>query len=117
MNNSSQTQQNENSNHLESFENILIAIDIGGTLVKLVVAVTKIIEKESFLMLVERDFEEIVLEENNLYIKKYHTSQFTTEVMDFLKVLKVKSKLQKINVTGGGAHKFNKILNVKTYLY
>jgi pantothenate kinase len=58
-----------------------------------------------------------VLEENNLYIKKYHTTQFPFDVIEFLKLLKQKSLLCKINVTGGGAYKFNKLLNVKVLFY
>lgn len=102
----------EKISKLESFEEILVGLDIGGSLVKLSVAVTKNIDKEIYGLLVEREFEEIVLEENNLYIKKFHTSQFPFEVIDFLKLLKQKSSLSKVNVTGGGAFKFNKLLNV-----
>jgi len=104
----------EKVSKLENFEEILVGLDIGGTLVKLSVAVTKNIEKEIYGLLIEREFEEIVLEENNLYIKKFHTSQFPFDVIDFLKLLKQKSSLSKINVTGGGAFKFNKLLNVNS---
>lgn len=102
----------ENLIELECFENILVGIDIGGTLVKLSVAVTKNIEKDTYLMLIQREFEEIVLENNNLYIKKYYTSQFQSDVIEFLKLLKQNSLLKKINVTGGGAFKFNDLLIV-----
>lgn len=102
----------ENTIQLETFNEILVGIDIGGSLVKLAVAVTENIERELYVLLLEREFEEIVLENNNLYIKKFHTSQFTTEVIKFLKLLKNKTSLSKVNVTGGGAYKFNKILHV-----
>jgi pantothenate kinase len=106
----------ENLIKLESFENILVGIDIGGTLVKLSVAVTKNIDKETYLLLIEGEFEEIFLENNNLYIKQFSTLQFTSEVIYFLKVLKEKSLLNKIIVTGGGAYKFNDLIIVNEIL-
>jgi pantothenate kinase len=102
---------------IESFQDLLVGIDIGGTLVKLSIAVNKIIEREVYVLLLEKEFEEIVLEKNNLYIKKYHTSQVPIEVVEFLKLLKQKSTLKKINVTGGGSFKFNKLLNVSESNY
>ena len=97
---------------LEDFNNLLVGIDIGGTLTKLSIAVKKNIDKESILLLKDKEFEEINLEENILFIKKYHTSCIQTDVMEFLIFLKNKYFLTKINVTGGGAFKFFKQLNV-----
>ena len=108
----SSSKENEENIKLEPFEDILVGLDIGGTLVKLSVAVNKIIEREIYVLLIENEFEEIVLERYNLYLKKFHTSQVPVEVLEFLKVLKQKSTLKKINVTGGGAYKFNKLLIV-----
>ena len=97
---------------LEDFDNLLVGLDIGGTLAKLSIAVKKNFDEESILLLKDKEFEEINLEENILYIKQYHTSSFQTDVMEFLIFLKKKYFLPKINVTGGGAFKFSKQLNV-----
>lgn len=102
---------------LEPFDDILVGMDIGGTLVKISVAVNKIVEREVYVLLLDREFEEIVLENNNIYIKKYHTSQVPSVVVEFLKLLKLKGALKKINVTGGGAYKFNKLLTVSKKNY
>ena len=89
---------------------LLIGLDIGGTLTKVCIICNK---KESSIndFLLSNNFEKFDLNSNNLFLSFFKTANFETDFFKFIKDLNNIVKLNEIDLTGGGAYKYNDIIN------
>ncbi len=88
---------------------ILIGLDIGGSLSKLCILSDKN-EKDINDFLSKKNFEKFDLNKYNLFLTSFQTFNFEKDVIEIIKDLNNKVKINEINLTGGGAYKFNDIL-------
>ncbi len=100
---------------LEEFNEINIGLDVGGTLTKFAL-LTNLANKESLSEFVE-SFEEMLISQNQiLYLKIFNTIDFEDEVVKKLIYLRSKfNNLSKLNMTGGGSHKYSALLEVNYF--
>lgn len=88
---------------------LLIGLDIGGSLSKLCILSDKN-EKDINDFLSEKNFDHLNLNTYNLFFTSFQTFNFEKDVLQIIKDLNNKVKINEINLTGGGAYKFNDIL-------
>ncbi len=88
---------------------ILIGLDIGGSLSKLCILSDKN-EKDINDFLSKKNFEKFDLNKYNLFLTSFQTFNFEKDVIEIIKDLNNKVKINEINLTGGGAYKYNDIL-------
>ena len=96
---------NINENH-----KLLIGLDIGGSLTKLCIITNKNKKDINDFILSKNIFEKTDLNEYNLYLTSLQTYNFEKDVIAIIKDLNNVVKINEINLTGGGAYKFNDLL-------
>ena len=104
----------ENKNSLLEYKKILneilIGLDIGGTLTKIAIVNHKNETKLEKLFESYTNMNKIETGDFLLHLLFFSTSDFETEVMTFLKKLNEISEIKQINATGGGAYKYEPII-------
>ena len=89
---------------------LLIGMDIGGSLTKICI-LSESKEKSVNDFLLSKKFENIKLDSFNLYFNKLPTIDFEKDTISLLKEINDNiGKIDIIDATGGGAHKFNDAL-------
>ena len=96
--------------NLNENQRLLIGLDIGGSLTKLCIITNKNEKDINDFILTKNIFENIDLNEYNLFLASLHTNNFEKDVIKVIKDLNSIVKINKINLTGGGAYKFNDLL-------
>jgi hypothetical protein len=77
---------NSNTLNFKNNHNVIVGLDIGGSLTKLSIMINKSLNSQEGGFLTKYEFlEEIDLENNFLYIKLILTSNFNTEGISLLK--------------------------------
>ena len=104
----------ENKNSLleykKSSNEILIGLDVGGTLTKIAIVNHKNETKLEKLYESYTNMNKIETGDFLLHLLFFSTSDFETEVMTFIKKLNEISEIKQINATGGGAYKYEPII-------
>ena len=89
---------------------LLIGMDLGGSLTKICI-LSESKEKSVNDFLLSKKFENINLDSHNLYLINFPTIDFEKDIIPLLKEINNNiEKIEVIDATGGGAHKFNDTL-------
>ena len=105
------SEDNKNELNLKEMKNkYLIALDIGGSLTKICIISQKDKKDINEYLLSKNNFENYDLQSYNMFLTSLQTFHFEEDVIQLLKDLNKISKISELNLTGGGAHKFNDLL-------
>ena len=93
---------------------LLISLDIGGSLIKICIITEKNEKSINDFISSKNIFEKIDLNQFNLFFTSIQTINFEKLLFPILKDLNDITKIKEIDLTGGGAYKYNDILK-KTF--
>ena len=102
---------NKNELNLKEMKNkYLISLDIGGSLTKICIISQKNEKEINEYLFSKNIFEHFDLGSYNMFLTFLQTFFFEKDVIQLLKDINNISKIDELNLTGGGAYKFNDLL-------
>ena len=102
---------NKNEINLKEMKNkYLISLDIGGSLTKICIISQKDEKDINDYLLSKTNFEHFDFHSYNMFLTSMQTFYFEKDVIQLLKDINNISKISELNLTGGGAYKFNDLL-------
>ena len=89
---------------------LLIGLDIGGTLTKLCIIISKTEKDLEKILSSKKNFKCVEIDSYKLYFYHFQTVNYKKDILPILDDINKIVKIKKIDATGGGAYKYSEIM-------
>ena len=89
---------------------LLIGLDIGGTLTKLCIIISKTEKDLEKIISSKKNFKCVEIDSYKLYLYHFQTVNYKKDILPILEDINKIVKIEKIDATGGGAYKYSEIM-------
>ena len=89
---------------------VLIGLDIGGTLTKLCIIISKTEKELGNFLSSKKNFKSVEIDSYRLYLYHFLTVNYKKDILPILDDIKKIVKIEKIDATGGGAFKYYDVM-------